>query len=326
MKNKSGNFFYILAIILLTSVHGNSQCDDPLCVECSRDGNFCGRCVDGYYPNSSGICVRCDTGCEICPNAFFCDKCSTGYELSSDRRECSESGASFLIWVALAIVVIAIGVFLLVSWLCKKKFNRRSQRSGRNSRSNRNNHNRQAYNPQSVNYPTAAPANNRDSARDGLPPLEEIIIPQLPVKILGNNLVKHWAGGMRNSGFKELSEKCSMIGVLDFGPDEVDLEMNGMLESLYLQVNAMNSSDIKSFEIVEVPHQHVPRKPLWFFINPSDKKSCKDTNKRLGGRGSKGYPRFWVYKCESKRFVSKKGIEDLTRNGDRAYGNWLESI
>ena len=123
MKKKIKFFIFIYFHILLINCQ---KCKDDNCVQCSRDGNYCYICKEGFIKHYSQCGLKCKSirNCQLCSVDYTkCIKCKANCSFNGILCDCTERYVLILVCTIIAISTIIITILCLLNTSWRRSIN-----------------------------------------------------------------------------------------------------------------------------------------------------------------------------------------------------------
>ena len=140
---------YIFIIIFLPFFVNNKKCTDENCNTCSKNGNYCYQCKEGFIRHYSYCGIICNSiiNCELCnKEQTKCVKCKSNCFFNGKYCDCTERYVLTIISIFIAITTISVIVLCLINTSWNRTINSLSLLSGYMRTSIFNNFNRTNFN------------------------------------------------------------------------------------------------------------------------------------------------------------------------------------
>ena len=108
--------FYILFFTNILFINCEN-CFDQLCSECSKDGDYCFKCKNGFVKHYSNCGKKCNSiiNCQLCnADETKCIKCKSNCIFTGLYCDCTERYALAIVLIFFSIIMIAIIIFCLI--------------------------------------------------------------------------------------------------------------------------------------------------------------------------------------------------------------------
>ena len=117
MKKK----FFLFLVYIHFALINTEKCQEESCLMCSKSGNYCLKCKEGFIRHYSVCGIKCKSiiNCQLCnADKTKCIKCKSNCIFNGKYCDCTERYVLAIVCVFIAISTISITIFCLLntSW------------------------------------------------------------------------------------------------------------------------------------------------------------------------------------------------------------------